>query len=745
MPKYIAPHVSRKFTIPFSVYLAFIHTMSYYSGLYNYNSFVASMTLALLTLVAACIDKGDGKLFSPFILIVGSMLCPLIASLQPHNTELIKQLCVVSNFAIIWYTKSGANFCLQLYPIFVNILTWIVGVYMVPELIHIFTQEFLAGYFGTLFGIIACLRMRISYENQLLATQSSLEEMNNNYERVNKELKKEIDEKENFLLRFSHELRNPLNGIIGSLELIMQEDIQNQIVCEYLREARLCSEVLLQLLNNILDSAKMYLSSLDIAVVVCDMKDFLLKIESLTRTLVRRKRLKFEFTKDSRLPPLLNIDTHRVIQIIMNLTSNAVKFTNQGSVSIDIKYINSKCSSSTKILPSHLISPLKEERGLDQYANTDTQDYLCISIKDSGEGMSKEAQDRLFKKFSQVSAHSGHRQVGTGLGLWITKELIDSMKGNIKVDSKLGEGSTFELLLPTEVFQPLTEKNLDIQERVGFYPLEDINSQNSQNKVLAALVVEDYEYNQQIIREYLVKCGFTDIFIAQDGQQAFDLYVEKGPGFFSLVTMDLDMPIMNGKDCCQKIREWEKENEWAQTPIIITTGQLALSEPKDYTNPQGVVRAQMLITKPILFEHFEEEVISLIRKNSLSSLPSMKDKTPKVVEKIMIADLDPFNLHILRNYADKSKRKCFECRNENEVINCMQENGHRIALMFVSSNLLQKNNLIYKIRAILKEKKLAIKVVGMNTSSIYSEAKITEMCLEETIFYKDFLKYVSKI
>lgn len=319
-----------------------------------------------------------------------------------------------------------------------------------------------------------------------------------------------------FVATMSHEIRTPINGIIGALRLLEAEELTED--CLHLVSiAHHSSELLLQIINDILDFSKIDAGQMQIDNIAMPLQ---VKIEHITQpfqALCRQKGLTFKLDIASNLAPWISTDPLRLSQVLNNYLSNAVKFTSQGVVQLNV---------------------LQREG------------FIYFEVTDSGIGISPEGQSKLFQDFSQVDASTSRRFGGTGLGLVITKKLVELMGGQVGVNSTADVGSCFWASLPYVIAEAAQDQSSIVK------PAFVIGS-----KALI-LLVDDNLINRQIGGRILEKFGHT-VVLADSGQAALDLVQTQ---VFDLIFMDCQMPDLDGFETTRRLRKLSYE-----TPIIALT------------------------------------------------------------------------------------------------------------------------------------------------------------------------------
>ena len=351
------------------------------------------------------------------------------------------------------------------------------------------------------------------------------------------------DAKSQFLATMSHEIRTPLNGIVGLSEVLNTTKL-NASQQEMVNLVRTSGETLERLVSDVLDSAKIEADKLELCLAPFDLRETIETAAHTFRTRAEEKAVAFNLEIHPEAEGRYLGDAVRIRQIISNLTSNAVKFTEKGQVDIQVDALEIDGESVE----------------------------LRIQVSDTGIGFDPKASQHLFNRFEQADNSISRRFGGTGLGLSICKSLCELMDGSISATSQLGSGSRFEVRIQVKYAEAL-KTGLRLPMGLMNDDTAFLNEASVGSTGLRVLVAEDNPINQKVITFMLEPMGMTPV-MAANGREALDLFKV---GSFDLVLMDMMMPEMDGLAATQAIRVWEKENNLPRTPIAMLSAN-AMSE-----------------------------------------------------------------------------------------------------------------------------------------------------------------------
>ena len=549
------------------------------------------------------------------------------------------------------------------------------------------------------------------------------------YEKENKTLKADVQTRELFFASFSHELRNSLNAIIGNIDLLKLE-ISNEKWLKQLDICKYCGEVMMEQINDVLDMTKINANKIEFNNTPENFLKVIEHIWNIAAIRIQQKNLRGELYITNNFPKYLEIDSHRLAQILLNLIGNSSKFTNKGFVKVIfswhenkemstlkepneefVRYVDNmlhktayhhspqslgsifpegevsspydnslfqymknshsmnlqedieKRKFSPKLMSQMLVSnsifvssnnPKAISRMNTRYSSqSKVKGIIKIEVIDSGIGISPSNLQKLFQPFTQADVSIAHKFGGTGLGLYITKKIVEAMKGEIHVHSHQNIGSSFCILFPA---QTTTEaKYLEKQ----FQSLQSIGKTRATEQLKCLIVSNDLQKDLKTPLNLLQNLGIETTTV-NGTQEALALFKEKPNGFYSFIVIDINMSMTERLVLNKKLRSIEAQTNTSteETPLLFILESTPIEAKNVFTDQN----ATFFLEKPIKLEEFQTMIQSLLSKQAINNQKLQNQA------KILVVDDDTFNLSLIQEYLSKHNLRCTTCSNGYEAV-----------------------------------------------------------------------------
>ena len=377
--------------------------------------------------------------------------------------------------------------------------------------------------------------------------------------------------KTDFLSNMSHDIRTPMNAIIGMTSLIRHDAGNKAKVIEYADKIDISSQHLLGIINNVLDMSKIEAGKTVFKYTDFSILDFITELNTIFHSQIDEKNQTLTIIKENIRHEWVNGDQVHLMQIFSNLVSNAVKYTQEGG---KIQFLVEECETKSSV-----------------YAK-----YRFL-VSDNGIGMSADFKETIFDAFTRAESSVTNKIQGTGLGMAITKNLVEAMGGTIDVESELGQGSCFEVLIDLRIAEDRFVSSAEQAEKDE--PAGNVL------KGMRFLCAEDNELNAEILME-LLKIEGAECTICENGKRVLEAFEQSAPGDYDMILMDVQMPVMNGYEATKAIRR--SSHELAKTIPIIAMTANAFSEDIQHSLAAGM---NAHVSKPVEMKVLEKTIRSI--------------------------------------------------------------------------------------------------------------------------------------
>jgi len=447
-----------------------------------------------------------------------------------------------------------------------------------------------------------------------------------------------------FFANISHEIRTPLNAIIGFTELLRQNEICSTEKMQYLDTIKASAQCLLALINDILDISKIEAQQINLEIIEFDLQYLSQNVTFMLCPKLKEKNITTSYYYDDTLPKWYKGDPTRIRQILLNVLSNAVKFTEKGEISLSI-------------------TPVPENTDFYKNTKNDKIHAIQISVKDTGIGIPKDKQKIIFEAFRQVDSSTTRKYGGTGLGLSIVNALVEKMGGKIILKSKAGKGSEFKILLKLEEIESLGVKSIT--------PIRDEELVGKK-----VVIIDDNCASQHILNTFCEEVGMKVLYHTYSANDAL-LWLKKSKNLPDIILSDIMMPEMDGYDLARCIK---KDPNIAHIHLIAVTSDVRPGITKQIEESGFTAYFPKPVIKEDLLGIIKTTLGDTRKKKNIITRHTYKELSFKKLN-VLVVDDKPINQKLIKLHLEKLGCKVDLASCGKEALNKIKENEYNLCLM----------------------------------------------------------------